>query len=323
VPAMGGNVHLVVVLDGAAQDGRIGSAPRALTGERLLDAAAARLTQLERRWSRFVDDSEICRLGRSAGPLEVSADTRLLVAWCVTAFRRSRGRFDAGVLAALEKQGYDRSFDEVLERSPAATPAPIPAAGKPLRGPGCDEIVIDDDAGTVTLPAGLRLDPGGIAKGLAADLVTAELLASGAAGACVNVAGDLRARGLGPADGGGRWLVGVEHPTRVDRPLAMIPLPPGGGAVASSSVLSRRWGGGRHHVIDPGLGRPANSDVVAATVVADDGVWADAATKIALVPAGRRQAIAELDRLDVAALLVCRDGTVIPTAAFPPSSARA
>ena len=61
----------------------------------------------------------------------------------------------------------------------------------------------------------LGLDPGGIGKGYAADLVVSELRAAGAAGVCVNLGGDLRAEGRAP--GGGSWVVGIEHPLRPGR----------------------------------------------------------------------------------------------------------
>ena len=296
---MGGNAHLVAVARTA------GAACAAL------DAAADRLAGLEARWSRFRPDSEISRLGRSEGhPVPVSDDTRLLVGWCVTAWRRSRGRFDASVGPALERLGYDRTFAAV-EGLPAG--APLPPA---LPAPGCGGIVADHAAGTVTLPAGTRLDPGGLGKGLAADLVTAQMLAAGADGACVNLAGDARVRGAGPDPAEPGWTVGVEHPLSPDRALAVLPLPPSGAAVASSSVLVRRWAGDRHHVIDPAAGTPARSEVAAVTVVAEEGAWADAATKIALVAPDASTALAELDRLDTAALLVLHDGTVLPSAAF-------
>ena len=51
------------------------------------------------------------------------------------------------------------------------------------------------------LPAGAGFDPGGIGKGLAADLAVAEALTEGAAGVCVNLGGDVRLEGSAP-DGG-------------------------------------------------------------------------------------------------------------------------
>ncbi len=232
----------------------------------------------------------------------MSADTRLLVRRAVQAWHRTGGRFDPGVLDALELLGYDRSFELIA----AAPDPPAPAAPRPSGG--CAQVVVDDAAGTVRLPPGLRLDPGGIGKGLAADLVTKAMLAAGAVGACANLAGDVRCRGRGPGPDG-RWAVGIEDPWGGE-PLGVLSLPPGGAAVATSSVLVRRWAPGVHHLLDPLTGAPATGDVVAATVVADDAAWADAATKAALVGSGHREALALLETLDVAALLVLGDGTV-------------
>jgi thiamine biosynthesis lipoprotein len=48
------------------------------------------------------------------------------------------------------------------------------------------------------VPVGVTLDPGGIGKGLAADLTACLLTDSGACGALVNLGGDLRAVGRPP-----------------------------------------------------------------------------------------------------------------------------
>src|SRR5205814_4638480 len=131
--------------------------------------------------------------------------------------------------------GYDRSFDEL---GPAGGDTTSPLAA------GAAGIEIDGDR--VRLPAGVGFDPGGIGKGLAADLVVAEALAAGAAGACVNLGGDLRVAGEPPDDpstdspptGSAAWTVAVEHPASTD-PLALLGLHDG--AAATSTTLRRRW----------------------------------------------------------------------------------
>jgi thiamine biosynthesis lipoprotein len=127
----------------------------------------------------------------------------------------------------------------------------------------------------------VELDPGGIGKGLAADLTTAELLDAGAAGAMVNLGGDLRVRGVPPA--GDAWSLDVEHPSDPDRTLRRLALHDG--AVATSSRLRRTWvhhGRTQHHIIDPRTGAPVSNPVVAVTAVAGEGWWAEAATKAVL-----------------------------------------
>ena len=83
---------------------------------------------------------------------------------------------------------------------------------------------------------GLEALPG-IGKGLAADLVTAELCSAGATGALVGIGGDLVARGTPPDDAG--WVIVVEDPDDPAVALARIAIDAGG--VATSSTRSNRW----------------------------------------------------------------------------------
>lgn len=269
---------------------------------RLVDAARRRLDDLERRWSRFLPASEVSRLNRRpCRPVVVSADTFTLVARSVDAWHATAGRFDPTVLPAMRAAGYDRDFAQVaVAAGPLATPHPPP---------GCAGIRLDPAVGAVWLPDGVGIDPGGIGKGLAADLVSREMTEGGATGALVNVGGDLRVRGTPPV--GDEWVVAVEDPAVGARELARFGLT--SGAVATSSRLRRRWqvaGLDVHHLIDPTTGSPAQTDVATVTVVAAEAWWAEAlATALCVSPTpaalGARQ--------DASVLVVRADGTRIST----------
>jgi thiamine biosynthesis lipoprotein len=237
----------------------------------LAEGARRRVDDLERRWSRFDDDSEINALNRAAGSwLEVSADTVTLVQRAGQAWRLSGGAFDPTVLGAVIRAGYDGSFDRL---------GPAPGPGRSALLTGAAGIAVDGCR--VRLEAGTGFDPGGIGKGLAADLVCAETLAGGAEGVCVNLGGDVRVVGTGP-DGGG-WTVAVEHPW-ASAPVALVGL--ADGAVATSTTLLRRWegaAGARHHLIDPRTGEPSDSDVRLACVVAAEGWVAEVLAKAVLL----------------------------------------
>src|SRR5690242_3981796 len=85
----------------------------------LLVQARSRIDDLERRWSRFLPDSELSRLNRAAGhPVAVDEETFSLIALAVHAWRETGGRFDPTVLDAVCAEGYDRSFEQLR---PAAT----------------------------------------------------------------------------------------------------------------------------------------------------------------------------------------------------------
>src|SRR5699024_3281433 len=130
----------------------------------LVAAAEQRIRGLERRWSRFLDTSELNVLNHSEGrPTVVSDDTFELVTRAVTAWHAPAGRYDPTVGPALTAHGYDRDFRDI-----AGIVSPAPATVEPAPGPAGIHLVPGINA--VTLPVGVTIDPGGIGKGLAADL---------------------------------------------------------------------------------------------------------------------------------------------------------
>jgi len=196
--AMGTTVHLIAV----------GSRANGSNTEALLDRAEERVHRLDARWSCFRPTSELNRLNERAGATTtVTPETFGLVAAAVDGWQRTAGLFDPTLLAAVERVGYDRSFDELpADRPVAASPSRAPAAP----GAGGGVIELDPDSCTVRLSPGVRLDLGGIAKGFTADLVAADLVDAGLDGACANLGGDLRVCGTGPD--GGAWTVDIQDP---------------------------------------------------------------------------------------------------------------
>lgn len=290
----------------------------------LAEVLSLRLDELERRWSRFLPDSEVSLANGAAGrPVAVSTDTVLLVGRAVTAARITGGWFDSMLLEPLRAAGYDRTFGEldrgalpelvvtVVRHGPVRSePGARAEAGFPLRGsmstpgtppeattaspPGSARVTVleapasarlprcDVDAGTVVVPPGSGFDPGGIGKGLAADLLAAEAVDAGAGAALIDLGGDVACGGLAP-DGG--WPVDIEDPFRPGEPITRLHVP--WGAVATSSATKRRWmndaGDVAHHLIDPATHRPADSGLASVTVVAGACWLAEVCAKAALV----------------------------------------
>lgn len=254
-PAMGSFAE-ILVLDG---------------NDALLRLAQRRIEHLEQAWSRFRADSEVSAVNAQPGtPVAVGADTLLLASRAVEAYRITGGRFDPSLLPTLRSLGYDRTFEEIGD-----TPdGPIHAA----RGGG---LVVDLVGSTVLVQPGTGFDPGGLGKGLAADLVADELVRGGARGALVNLGGDLRAVGDAPDDLG--WIVSVEDPfdDAIRADLSIM-----SGAVATTTSARRTWMRGNsrvHHVLDPRTSRPAAAGLVQVTVVADRGWYAEACAKALFV----------------------------------------
>lgn len=251
--------------------------------------------EAEATLTRFDPDSPLSQLNRLQGrwvavpPLLLQAITLALQAAAATG-----GAFDPTVLDALEAAGYTRSFE--LGQDPPGPPRP---AGR------WQEVQVAPAAGAVWLPPGVRLDLGGIGKGLAVDHGLALLGRENRA--MINAGGDLAFRS---PHGQGDLLVEVEDPWDPGRTLAEFRLRRG--AVATSSTLGRRWGQGLHHIIDPATGRPARSGIVAATVVAETAVRAEVLAKACIV-LGRAGALNLLHRHGSPGLLVTEQGEVILT----------
>lgn len=241
----------------------------------IVDEVIGYLHNLEALWSRFLSTSEISQLNSSPGvPVKVSPQTLKLVQLLIAGFRLTNGLFDPTTLPLTLANGYisshvDASRTTVLPES-ATWPGDI------------ESIVINDANHTVTLPVGTTLDPGGLGKGLAADLAVELAMSRGAHGALVSANGDVRAAGLSPD--GRSWRIGIEHPLEKHLEIAQVHI--SDGAVVTSSRMTNRWttdAGDTHHIMDPKTGKSAQTEVLSATVVSAEAALGEVLAKLAFL----------------------------------------
>lgn len=274
-----------------------------------LAAVPAWFATWEHHLSRFEPLSDLSRLNASSGTPQPVSDTLFTVLRAaLAAAEATAGLVTPTVHAALVAAGYDRSFETGLS-GPRRDADPSGSAAVPdWRG-----IVLDPGPQTVTLPAGLTLDLGGTAKGWCADQ-TAQALAA-AAPVLVNAGGDIAVSG--PLPDGSAWRIAITDPRDPTTVCAELFVEHGG--VATSGIDYRRWQQGdtlAHHLIDPRTGRPSDSDVLTATVVAPTAAAADVAAKMVLL-LGCDAGLTWLDRQPgLAGLVVRRDGTMVETDAL-------
>jgi thiamine biosynthesis lipoprotein len=284
----------------------------------VIEAGLVELERLEQRWSRFLPGSDISRLNAlpRGGAAAVDDATMILVATMIEAWRATDGVFDPTVLPALVAAGYATSIDDRADRTVRSDRAdgfdPMPVDAAPALGLGGVEL--DTSVGMVWMPVGVSLDPGGIGKGLAADLVVHQLLAGGAQGALVSVGGDLAMSGRPPQRDG--WNIAIEHPDHAGEVLCQVMVD--GGGVATSSTRSRRWmhrGREMHHLIDARTGQPAATDLASVTVFAGTA-WQAEAHATAALASGRTRVLDLLACRGLQGVAVCLDGTVIASPAL-------
>ncbi len=250
--------------------------------EAAIALARSRLLDAHMRLSRFLPDSELTKLNCDPAPtVPASPLMRRLVAAAAEAGLRSGGLVDATLLGPIEEAGYCFSLEkatgsiplrEALAQAPGRHPATASSAGSWRR------LHIDDAAGTVSRPPGLRLDSGGIAKGLLADLVAAGL--RDYPQFVVDCCGDMRIGGA----------AGAPRNVRVDGPFGegtICELEIASGGVATSGIGRRAWrnpdGSIGHHLLDPGSGRPAFTGLAQVTALAPTAKLAEVLAKTALL----------------------------------------
>jgi thiamine biosynthesis lipoprotein len=220
----------------------------------------AEVYAFETQMTRFRPESELSRFNAQAGDrVPVTPLLESLLGACLDAFTLSEGLVNAAVHDAVVRAGYDRSIELVgRDPMPSTAATAIPVAPLPE--------VLDVADGWARLRSGWAIDLGGVGKGWLADRLCERF-----DNACVNLGGDLRARGHGPTGEG--WSVGL-----CDGSTVLVR----DGAVATSGTTGRRWKGGPH-LIDPRTGRPADSDALAVSVAARDCVSAEVLAKAAVI----------------------------------------
>ena len=226
-----------------------------------------RIARLEACWSPFLADSDLSRLNTAAGAaLAVRPAMVTLLQAMAAATIMTAGAYDPTVGSRLE--GGSRWIEHVA---------------------------IDPVGMVIQAEAGIRIDPAGIGKGLAADLVSTATMADGASGVAVIIGGDGR---VSAVDRRTRWLIEIVEPggASVDR-IAVSD-----GAIATSGFC-------RAHLVDPSTGaRCESADVVQVSVLAGTGSSAEVLTKAVLVGRAERGIIDELDRQGIGVLTLHADG---------------
>ena len=252
----------------------------------------------EQAMSRFRDTSELTELNRAAGTGRgVAVGWRLerAIVAADRACRVTNGRFDPRVLHDLDRLGYRGA----AVPAPAADGAQARVACRPA--PGC-------------LRVDRAVDLGGIGKGLALRWAADRLDRRGMRSYLLEAGGDLVVRGPGPI-GGEDWRIGIEDPSGLDTPLAVVAA--GDRAVATSSIGVHAWladGVPVHHLIDPTTGQPGGEGLLAATVAARDPAWAEVWSKT-LFLAGRDGVTGLARARGLAAWWISADGSLSMTSA--------
>lgn len=132
----------------------------------------------------------------------------------------------------------------------------------------------------------ITLDFNAIAQGYTSDMIAKFLSSKGIGNFLVDTGGEIMAQGCKPD--GAAWIVGIEKPAAnwdSERNVQERIYLRDKGLVTSGSTRKyvERNGKRYSHCIDPKTGFPVEHNVLSATVIAENSVWADALASICMV----------------------------------------
>lgn len=232
-------------------------------------AAYDRIARLDAILSDYQPESELSRLSAKAGGPAVPVGPELfdVLKACQSYYKKTGGVLDPTIAPV------GRLWRRAMRDRKLPDPQKLAEARERV---GADKMILDEAARTVRLTTpGMKLDVGGIAKGIAAQQAIDVLRAEGIDRALVGGAGDIVVSG--PPPGADGWTIGVATLTpNTTEPELYLSLHD---AAVSTSGDAERYvviDGRRYsHIINPVTGE-AVVDRASVTVVAPDGTTADA-----------------------------------------------
>lgn len=268
-----------------------------------LKKAESEIIRLEKLLSVTDVNSDTYKLNASHGsPTEVDSDVMELIRYGIDMGSKTSGSLDITVYPVLREWGFTTGDYKIPTED---------TINEILKNVGYDKIIFDNNE--VTLPEGIEVDFGAIAKGYTSDRIMKIFRENGISSAIISLGGNVQTLGRKPD--GSLWKVAVIDPFDPDKAVGILET--ANKAVITSGNYERYFTGddGKNycHIIDPSTGRPAENGLVSVTVIGESGIMCDALST-ALFVMGRDRA-EELWRSDQSfdMILVESDGSIAIT----------
>ena len=266
----------------------------------VLKDALQECSRYEQLLSRTVEGSDVWRINHAEGePVEVSDDTISILRCAKKISDLSSGSFD--VTIAPVSTIWDFTSGEAV-----LPDAEVIAKAAEL----VDYTKLGMEGNTVTLPAGMMIDLGGIAKGYIADRIKTYLEERGVKHAILSFGGNVVAIGAKPD--GNAWKVGIQD---IDGKTGdyMLVAQNTGGSNVTSGIYERGFdldGIRYHHLLSAETGWPVQNELASVTIFSDSSMEGDALSTAAFV-LGTEEGLKLIESLEgIEAIFIARDRTV-------------
>lgn len=255
------------------------------------DEAFQIIEDIESRMSPVITNSELDQINSNAGirPVKVSDDTYLVIKEGIRYAELADSKFDITIGPLVNLWGIGTEYQNLPDSG---------AIESVISLIGSEFIKLSDEDRSVFLEKkGMAIDLGGIAKGYAADAVREFLLERGFTKGIINLGGNVLT--FGSKAPKTPWKIGIQDPVD-SRGHYIGTLDTGETAVVTSGIYERYFeknGREYHHILDPDSGYPVENDLLSITIVADEGITADAYSTLAF-SAGLEKGMKLLESID-------------------------
>lgn len=238
-----------------------------------VNSAKAEINRLQSLLSVTEPDSDVSRINSSPDTyVGVSSECFELIKTAVEVSKNCGGNFDITVYPAVELWGFTTSSYKVPTESELLEVRPLIDYNK---------IELIESTKSVKIPAGTKLDLGGIAKGYIADKAAEVLREQGVTSALLNFGGNIRLIGAKPT--GESFKIGIKAPF-AEGYFAILTAEDVTASTAGGYERYFEENGKRyHHILNPYTAAPAESAVISATVIGEKGEVCDALSTAAFV----------------------------------------
>lgn len=267
----------------------------------LLDEAETLIGSLEEQVSVTDEHSDIYAIDHT-GSGSLSGNAAELMEQALELCRRTGGALDISVYPIVRAWGFTTGSYQIPDEETIQSLLPLV---------DYTQIQYDAATGVVTLPEGMEIDLGSVAKGYAGQLAAQMLRNSGVESALLNLGGNVQTVGANPD--GSPWQIGIKDPQGED---AMMVLSVEDQAVVTSGGYERYFeqdGQTYWHVMDPSTGHPADSGLISVTIVGDEGVVCDGLSTALFVMGLEKAADLWAQSCDFEAVFVTASGEVYIT----------
>lgn len=267
----------------------------------LLDEAETLIGSLEEQVSVTDEHSDIYAIDHT-GSGSLSGNAAELMEQALELCRRTGGALDISVSPIVRAWGFTTGSYQIPDEETIQSLLPLV---------DYTQIQYDAATGVVTLPEGMEIDLGSVAKGYAGQLAAQMLRNSGVESALLNLGGNVQTVGAKPD--GSPWQIGIKDPQGED---AMMVLSVEDQAVVTSGGYERYFeqdGQTYWHVMDPSTGHPADSGLISVTIVGDEGVVCDGLSTALFVMGLEKAADLWAQSCDFEAVFVTASGEVYIT----------